>query len=119
MANTGLTFEFKLATKEEIIQKRGLESGGVVQQIVDSEVMRYMDPYIPLASGAMRDSMIIDTVIGSGEIQVEDRWESRRPGPPDCRSGLLRGRYDAVHLSGFTQLNTAHAGKWSPDHADT
>lgn len=28
MANTGLTFEFKLATKEEIMQKRGLENGG-------------------------------------------------------------------------------------------
>lgn len=78
MANTGLTFEFKLATKEEIMQKRGLESGGVVQQIVDSEVMRYMDPYIPLASGAMRDSMIIDTIIGSGEIQVNTPYAHRR-----------------------------------------
>ena len=78
MANTGLTFEFKLAAKNEIIQKRGLESGGVVQQIVDSEIMRYMDPYIPLDTGAMRDSMITDTVIGSGEIQVNTPYAHRR-----------------------------------------
>lgn len=78
MANTGLTFEFKLATKEEIMQKRGLESGGVVQQIVDSEVMRYMDPYIPFLTGAMRNSMLTYTVPGSGEVNVNTPYAHRR-----------------------------------------
>ena len=104
MANTGLTFEFKLAAKNEIIQKRGLESGGVVQQIVDSEVMRYMDPYIPLASGAMRDSMITDTVIGSGEIQVNTPYAHRR---------LLSARTSKSDLRGPNYFNRMKA-----DHKD-
>ena len=32
----------------EIIERRGLQKGGRVQKFVDSEVIRYSDPYIPM-----------------------------------------------------------------------
>ncbi len=113
MANTGLTFEFKLATKEEIIQKRGLESGGVVQQIVDSEVMRYMDPYIPLASGAMRNSMLTYTVPGSGEVNVDTPYAHRRL--LSARKNGLRGpnffeRMKADHKKDILRAAASAAG---------
>lgn len=38
------------------------------QIIVDSECLRYMDPYIPYKTGALAKSAVIGTVIGSGEI---------------------------------------------------
>lgn len=113
MANTGLTFEFKLATKEEIMQKRGLESGGVVQQIADSEVMRYMDPYIPLASGAMRNSMLTYTVPGSGEVNVNTPYAHRRL--LSARKNGLRGpnffeRMKADHKKDILRAAASAAG---------
>lgn len=113
MANTGLTFEFKLATKEEIMQKRGLESGGVVQQIVDSEVMRYMDPYIPFLTGAMRNSMLIYTVPGSGEVNVNTPYAHRRL--LSARKNGLRGpnffeRMKADHKKDILRAAASAAG---------
>lgn len=65
-------FEFSLksvdADSEKIIKKRGLESGGKVQQVIDSEVLRLMDPYVPLDTGTLRDNAIINSAIGSGKI---------------------------------------------------
>ena len=40
------------------------------QAIVDSEVMRLMEPYMPLDTGTMIRSMQLTTVIGSGEVHV-------------------------------------------------
>ena len=113
MANTGLTFEFKLATKEEIMQKRGLESGGVVQQIVDSEVMRYMDPYIPFLTGAMRNSMLTYTVPGSGEVNVNTPYAHRRL--LSARKNGLRGpnffeRMKADHKKDILRAAASAAG---------
>lgn len=66
------TFEFGLKSCDidgkKIIEKRGLESGGKVQQKIDSECLRLMDPYIPKDTGALRDSGILNTEIGSGKI---------------------------------------------------
>ena len=39
-----------------------------MQQVIDSECLRLMDPYVPLDTGALRDSGILHTTIGSGEI---------------------------------------------------
>lgn len=56
------------ADSERIISKRGLESRGKVQQIVDSETLRLMDPYVPFDTGALIDNGIINSGIGSGKI---------------------------------------------------
>lgn len=75
-------FEFALksvdADGESIIEKRGLESGGKVQQMIDSEVLRLMDPYVPLAEGTLRDNAIIHTIIGSGKIVYDGPYARKQ-----------------------------------------
>ena len=75
--NGGMTFTFESARTGEIIKKRGLEEGGIVQQYVDSEVMRYMEPYMPKLNGTMIDSMVIATNIGSGEVVVNTDYAKK------------------------------------------
>lgn len=66
------SFQFTLNSVEidgrNVIEKHGLAAGGKVQQIIDSECLRLMDPYVPLDTGALRDNGIIKTEIGSGNI---------------------------------------------------
>ena len=38
------------------------------QQFVDSEVLRYSDPYIPFQTGMLKESGTLGTEIGSGEV---------------------------------------------------
>lgn len=66
-------FEFMLKTVHmntaEIIRKRGLESGGKVQQFIDSEVLRRCQEYVPMDTGELIRSGVINTQIGiCGEI---------------------------------------------------
>lgn len=74
-------FEFSLKTwngKEfatSMIEKLGLEEGGRVQQMVDCEFLKNVEPFVPLDEaglyenpGTLVNSGILDTVIGSGEI---------------------------------------------------
>jgi len=56
-----------------IIETHGLEAELLKevhekQKIVDSAVLRYMDPYIPYRSGTLAKSALLNTVIGSGKI---------------------------------------------------
>lgn len=61
-----------------IVEKRGLESGGPVQVFVDSEVLRLCDPYIPFRTGMLRDSGILSTTIGSGEVIYNTPYARRQ-----------------------------------------
>lgn len=38
------------------------------QKIVDSEVLRKCDPYVPMSTGMLKKSGILGTVVGSGEV---------------------------------------------------
>lgn len=38
------------------------------QQVIDSECLRYMSPYVPFDTGMLDKSALLHTVIGSGEI---------------------------------------------------
>ena len=69
----GGTIQFRLITKDlpddqRILTKYGVDTYGPVQQFIDSECLRLMDPLIPLDTGALRDNGILNTKIGSGEI---------------------------------------------------
>ncbi|MCM1258801.1 MAG: minor capsid protein [Roseburia sp.] len=64
-------FEFKLSQvktpgEEEIIQKFGL--GTSVQNAIDVECIKQMEPYTPIDTGALRDNPILNSTIGSGAI---------------------------------------------------
>lgn len=63
--------EFKIKDEKTLLASRGLQEGGPVQKLVDSEVMRFMGPYMPRRqAGELEHKMVMDTVIGSGEVRI-------------------------------------------------
>lgn len=59
--------KFKI-NPEMIIESHGLEDGGAVQKFIDQECIRLMDPYTPDLNGVLKQSVRINTVIGSGKL---------------------------------------------------
>lgn len=59
--------KLKMKSFDQILKERGLEPGGRVQRVIDSEVVRLMTPYTPKDSGALIDS-IPQSDIGTGLI---------------------------------------------------
>ncbi|WP_455438028.1 minor capsid protein [Hungatella hathewayi] len=63
--------ELEIHPIEVLLEKHGLQPGGPVQKVIDSEAMRYMSPYMPRRqAGELEHMMIMVTVIGSGEINT-------------------------------------------------
>ena len=61
--------ELEIQPIEVLLEKHGLQPGGPVQKVIDSEAMRYMSPYMPRRqAGELEHMMVMSTVIGSGEI---------------------------------------------------
>lgn len=81
-----------------MLKKRNLETGGAVQKIVDSEVLRRSDPYVPFKSGALKKSGIWGTKIGSGLVVYNSPYAQRQfynnagKGKQGTASGGLRGK---------------------------
>ena len=77
----GEPFTFTLKSmhmdKAEIIEKRGLEHSGKVQQFIDSEVLRRCQPYTPMDTGELIRSGIRNTQIGSGEVIYDTPYARR------------------------------------------
>lgn len=77
-------FTFKLQAEinidkyGDILKRRGLEEGGRVQQVIDSEVLRRCDPYVPKDRGMLIDSGILATDIGSGEVNYETPYAKKQ-----------------------------------------
>ena len=42
---------------QTILAARSLQTGGQVQQYIDSEVLRLSDPYLPFQSGGLKQSI--------------------------------------------------------------
>ena len=67
------------------------------QKFVDSEVLRYSEPFIPLRTGTMIKTGILGTDIGSGKVQwiapysQDQYYGGRKSGT--SKTGPLRGRY--------------------------
>lgn len=67
------------------------------QRFIDSEVLRYSEPFTPLLTGTLIKSGILGTVIGSGTVSwivpyaKRQYYRGRRPGTQ--QAGPLRGRY--------------------------
>lgn len=63
--------KLNVLSNEALLAKYGLQDGGPVQKLVDSEVMRYMSDYMPRRqAGELEHMMIMSTVIGSGQIDT-------------------------------------------------
>lgn len=50
------------------MKRLNLEERGRVQQVIDSEVLRLNDPYVPKETGELIRSGIAHTQLGSGEV---------------------------------------------------
>lgn len=63
--------ELEILPIKALLEKHGIQPGGPVQKVVDSEVMRYMSPYMPRRqAGELEHLMVMSTVIGSGQIDT-------------------------------------------------
>lgn len=78
----------------EILRERNLQTGGLVQRTIDSEVLRLCDPYVPKDTGDLIRSGIIFTQLGSGKVVYQTpyarRWYYR---PANFQGAPKRGNY--------------------------
>ena len=66
-----MKLKVEMKSMHEILQNHGLQDGGPVQKLVDSECMRYMSDYMPRRqAGELEHVMVAATTIGSGEIDT-------------------------------------------------
>lgn len=86
----------------DALEARGLKPGGKVQKFIDSEVIRLCDPKVPFATGVLKHSAIIASVIGQGMVVYATPYARY------LYYGQVYGpnipRYEAGELAGF----------WSP-----
>lgn len=61
----------ELKSTNFILKNHGIQPGGPVQKVIDSETMRYMGDYMPRRqAGELEHMMVLSTVIGSGQIDI-------------------------------------------------
>lgn len=62
----------------DILKRRNLETCGKVQKMIDNDVLKFSEPYIPFDTGMLRNSGISATVIGSGEVKWNTPYAKRQ-----------------------------------------
>lgn len=76
MANH-FSFRTFIFNRDSIMRSRGLEENGRVQQFIDSECLRLCDRKVPKDTGALIQSGIINTRVGSGQVQWKTPYARR------------------------------------------
>ena len=102
MFNGSLTMK----STDLLLKERGLQKGGPVQKVVDTEAMRYMSPYMPRRqAGELEHLMVMATVVGSGRIHI--------PGPYAhyLHEGIVYVDPD-YNCAGFIINSGPAAGEW-------
>lgn len=77
MSDGVLTFKAFNCDISKVISSRGLDTGGKVQQYIDSEVLRLDEPFVPKDTGELIQSGIKNTEIGSGEVKYNTPYARR------------------------------------------
>ena len=77
MSADRFVFDGFLCDEKAVIKSRGLDDGGEVQKFIDSECLKLCEPKVPKDTGALINSGIINTVIGSGEIKYNTPYARR------------------------------------------
>lgn len=78
-------------------RQRWLRRYSEAQKFVDSEVLRYSEPFTPLLTGTLIKTGILGTDVGSGKVSwiapyaKQQYYRGRRPGTQ--QAGPLRGRF--------------------------
>ncbi len=65
-----ISVKLKTRDLQKLLEERGLDDGGEVQEFIDSEVMRVMEPYMQHDTGEMIRSMQRATTPGKGKVLV-------------------------------------------------
>lgn len=105
-------------TVSRMLSDKGLAEQGAVQKVVDSEVLRRCDPYIPMDTGVLKKSGTLGTVIGSGKVVYKcvyarkNYYQNAGKGRDGTSKGGLRGklwfeRMKAEHLNEI--IEAAHS----------
>ena len=68
MAANKFTFEGFQYDGEMVLKTHGVDEGGRVQQYIDTQCLQLCGPMIPKDTGALINSGITNTKIGSGEV---------------------------------------------------
>ena len=102
----GVTFDFRMDSPERILEKRQLQEFGKAQQMLDYEVVRYSEPYVPFKTGMLARSGITGTRLGSGEVVYNAPYAKKQyyfgrtarglvysRGGKTPKGSSLRGRY--------------------------
>lgn len=82
-----------------LLNERGLDSGGKVQKVIDGEVLRRSDKYVPFRTGFLKKSGILGTKIGSGEVIYnapyadKNYYHNAGRGKQGTATGGLRGKF--------------------------
>ena len=119
-AAINITVHFNTVSK--ILSDKGLSEKGAVQKVVDSEVLRRCDPYVPMQTGFLKKSGILGTLIGSGLVQYRCIYAHRQyynnagKGKQGTTKGGLRGKFwfermKADHLQDIVKLAKERAGE--------
>lgn len=88
----------KLTWSEDFSKRRG-EQFDAVQKMVDSEVLRQSDLYVPMRTGMLKKSGILGTVIGEGIVKYiapyarQNYYTNAGRGQEGTQNGGLRGKY--------------------------
>lgn len=88
----------KLTWSEDFSKRRG-DQFDAVQKMVDSEVLRQSDPYVPMRTGMLKKSGILGTVIGEGVVKYiapyarQNYCTNAGRGREGTQNGGLRGKY--------------------------
>ena len=73
-------FNFVCETKNtgQLLSRRGLDKGGLVQRTIDSDILRLTEPYVPFDTGMLARSAVTATDIGSGVIVFDTPYARRQ-----------------------------------------
>lgn len=77
MAAERFVFDGFLCDEKAVIKSRGLDDGGEVQKYIDTQVLQLCEPKVPKDTGALIQSGIINTVIGSGQVKYSTPYARR------------------------------------------
>lgn len=62
------TVKLDLPDTDGLLKKHNLETGGLVQKVIDKSVIDYSIPYCPFDTGELANSPYSAMVVGSGEV---------------------------------------------------
>ena len=88
----------RLVWNNDFVDRRGKQFDAV-QKMVDSEVLRQSDPYVPMRTGMLKKSGILGTVIGDGIVKYiapyarQNYYTNAGSGQEGTHNGGLRGKY--------------------------